>query len=370
MIDAEIVRIIGLIYDAVIDPDGWGPALQAIMNRHGWINSTLTIVGMPHQTAILEFGINTDGINEVETLGQDVISMWGGPERWARFPLEEPLRQSEQTDPATWVNYKVVTEWTIPRGIDDQIGMVLAKDRTTYAGLGMAKHKSMTIEPWMIAELRLLAPHLRRAATISRVLESRAAQAATFEAALDAAQAGAVLVRGDLEIVHANASADQMLKDSSPIRASNGRLGLTGELVPGHLEAAVAAAAHGAAALGRRGIGIPARREDGSPMVVHVMPLENRRGLRTDADAAIFVADTGGAEPVAADMLALLFGLTPAESRVLELLAAGQSSKDAAREMGVAISTLRSHLLRVYDKTGRHSRAGLVELVKDLKLPR
>jgi DNA-binding CsgD family transcriptional regulator/PAS domain-containing protein len=371
VIDSEVLGIIGLIYDAVIQPKGWATALETIRMRHGWHNSSLSVVALPAQSVVIQVALNIpDSMYEQETMMSDVVAIWGGAERLAKLPLEEPFIQSEQTDPATWWNYKFFTDWGVPEGIIDQVGIVLARDRTTHALLGFAQHKSMADRPeWVMDELRVLAPHLRRAATISRLLERSEERAATFEAALDAAASGAVLVRGDMEIVHANAAADTMLRSGDPIQSSNGRLRLSEELVPGHLDAAVTAAAAGAGAMGRRGIGIPARRRDGSPLVTHVMPLEARMGGRADADAIVFIADSDGAEPLAGESLELLFGLTPAEVRAFELVATGRPSRAIASEMGVAESTLRTHLLRVYDKTGRHSRAGLVQLARELKLP-
>ena len=103
--------------------------------------------------------------------------------------------------------------------------------------------------------------------------------------------------------------------------------------------------------------------------MTHVMPLEGRQGTKLEADAVVFVADTGGAEPTPSQTLDLLFGLTPAEARAMEVVVGGSSTEDAARTMGIAPSTLRTHLLRVYAKTGRHSRAELVQLAREINLP-
>ena len=52
----------------------------------------------------------------------------------------------------------------------------------------------------------------------------------------------------------------------------------------------------------------------------------------------------------------LLRTLTPRETQVLQLIVAGQSTGQMAREMDVAMSTLRSHVGRVLNKLGAHSR--------------
>jgi DNA-binding CsgD family transcriptional regulator len=370
-LDTELLDVVGMIYDAVIEPSRWESVIETIRVRHGWHNASMSVIAPTAQRmVILNLALNVpeNFFEEAPRHVDDVVAMWGGPARLAQLPLEEPLLQSSITDPATWMDNTYFRTWAHPQGIVDQVAMALARDSTTLANIAFSLHKSRPTAPEAaLEELRLLAPHLRRAATISRILEREATRAATFEAALDAAGSGAVLVRGDMEIVHANATAETMLRSGDPIRSSGGRLRLINELVPGHLETAVQAAAAGAAAIGRRGIGIPARRRDGSPLVTHVMPLEARLGTRSSADAVVFLAD-GGAEPLPTDRLSLLFGLTPAETRVFEMAASGSSPDQMAERLGIAPSTVRTHLQRVYEKTGRHRQAELVALGQELKL--
>jgi two-component system nitrate/nitrite response regulator NarL len=52
----------------------------------------------------------------------------------------------------------------------------------------------------------------------------------------------------------------------------------------------------------------------------------------------------------------LLQKLTPRERQVLQRIVAGQSTRQMAREMNVAMSTLRSHIGRVLSKLGARSR--------------
>lgn len=58
-----------------------------------------------------------------------------------------------------------------------------------------------------------------------------------------------------------------------------------------------------------------------------------------------------------------LFGLTTAEHRLLKLLFDGMSLARAAASLGVARTTARTHLQRIFDKTGRRRQSDLVRLV-------
>ena len=61
--------------------------------------------------------------------------------------------------------------------------------------------------------------------------------------------------------------------------------------------------------------------------------------------------------------------MTPAEQRVFELVVAGEPTARIAETLGVAPSTVRTHLLRVFEKTGQHTRGELVKLSREITLP-
>jgi DNA-binding CsgD family transcriptional regulator len=171
---------------------------------------------------------------------------------------------------------------------------------------------------------------------------------------------------------HANRAAKEMLRAGDPILGVGGKLALRHELVPGQLQRAVRTASEDEQHLERRGIGIPARLRDGVPLAVHVMPLQRRalRGeLGTPATAAVFVTDAGAPLAMPADAMRLLYELTPAEQRVFELVVAGLATEEIAGTLGVAPSTVRTQLLRVFEKTGRHNRTELVKLSREITLP-
>ena len=63
------------------------------------------------------------------------------------------------------------------------------------------------------------------------------------------------------------------------------------------------------------------------------------------------------------DLLASLYGLTPAEAELASLLSAGHSIEEAAEIRGVTLNTARSQMKRVFSKTGVNRQADLVRLL-------
>lgn len=57
------------------------------------------------------------------------------------------------------------------------------------------------------------------------------------------------------------------------------------------------------------------------------------------------------------------FGLTPAEARLLDILCEGASVPQAAEQLGVAPTTARTHLQRIFDKSGARRQSDLQRLI-------
>ena len=218
--------------------------------------------------------------------------------------------------------------------------------------------------------LLLLAPHFRRAVTISNLFDLKAVEGATFRSVLDAINCAVVLVDETLGVVHANPAAEAMLTGHHAIEIVEGKLRVAGRPAHDALQSAVQLCAADEALLGQRGIGIPVRAEGKAPGILHVMPLGRRGlegGMTQRAVAAVFVVPAGRSEtPV--DAIALLYDLTPAEGKIFAGIAQGRTLKDTAKALGIAKSTARTHLLRIFEKTGCKRQAELVALTAQLTL--
>ena len=373
-IDVALIKLIGNIYDAVIDPKSWSKALEAFRQHFDFQIAALSAHDRLRGTGFLQLAANMPDhyLQVLQAFGDEALDVWGGAARLASFPAEEPVLTSRATPRAVWANARFYREWARPQGIVDQVGMILARDRTLMSAIGLSVHESRApLTDDLLDQLRLMAPHLSRAVTITGMLDSVRAQAETFQAALEATTSGVVLVAADMRIVFANRAAIAMLDAGDPVQSRGGRLALREEFVPGQLSGAIAAS-QDEMALGRRGIGIPSRLRDGTPLSLNVMPLERRSArvaLASGAAAAVFIGDAAAPLQMPADALRLLYELTPTEQRVFELVAEGKGTDEIAGTLGVATSTIRTHLLSVFNKTDRHSRADLQLLARDIRLP-
>jgi DNA-binding CsgD family transcriptional regulator len=372
MTDIEFSELVGAIYDAAIDPPRWPFVVEQLRLQLGFAAGVMGVVKLPGGEPIIQAVANLPN-HLVARLGdydEEIVELWGGSTVMASLPLEEPILNSQVVTREVIETNRFVREWAYPQGLVDQVALALARDRTMVATLSFSVHGSApVVSEETLQNLRLLAPHLRRAMTISRLIDAATGMASTFEGALGASASAAILVDAAMTIVYANDAAQEMLRYADPLRAVEGKLELIAPLVPGNLEAVVQAMEQQEAKLGRRGIGIPARRRDRSPVVAHVMPLRQRSG-RPGADmlavAAVFIADTGGEVALPIDALSVIYELTPTEARVFEMIVAGRSTREMAARLSVAPSTLKTHMLQLFAKTGRHRRVDLVRLASEL----
>jgi len=138
------------------------------------------------------------------------------------------------------------------------------------------------------------------------------------------------------------------------------------ELVFGRLSASDARGAHKLATAMRAVLagGAASRTlrvgEADTALEVQLVPLRSDEGV---AQVIATLRPPGADRAFRLSSLARRFGLTPAEARLLETLCAGASLRQASAHLGVARTTVRTHLQRIFDKSGAHRQADLVRMV-------
>jgi DNA-binding CsgD family transcriptional regulator len=173
---------------------------------------------------------------------------------------------------------------------------------------------------------------------------------------IDSLSAAVFLIGPGGAIVHANAQARAMLAANDVLRAVSGRLSAADPQVNAALGDALLAAMFGDT-IGS--IVLPLTSRDGTRHVVQVLPL---RASRRRA-AAVFVARATFEGPSFPDVIGRAYRLTPAELRVLVAIVDVGGVPEVASALGIASSTVKTHLGRLFKKTGTSRQADLVKLV-------
>jgi DNA-binding CsgD family transcriptional regulator/PAS domain-containing protein len=372
---AAFSDLIGLIYDCAVDPGCWPRTLEVLRRELHFANATLTLNELPSGRVLLNVtsGIDSPWVERMPQYGADIIDVWGGPAVAFGHPLDRPAVVS-RINPAALreATNPYVRDWAYPQGIVDAMAIPLARDASAIGTVGLGRHRDAPpIGDREVAIAQLLLPHLQRAAAINRLLESRTAAAAQLAAVLDGLSTPVVVVAVDRTILHANGAARALLDSDSVLAARANILSSTRPRLARALADAIAEAGAKHGATQRSARSIPVRDERGVH-AVHILPLPRSiagTGPVPEAAAAVFVASPRARSQGTGRAAAALFGLTPAEARVFDGIGSGQTPAAVARALRVAPSTVRTHLLRVFAKTGVRRQAELVQLAAALALP-
>jgi DNA-binding NarL/FixJ family response regulator len=123
---------------------------------------------------------------------------------------------------------------------------------------------------------------------------------------------------------------------------------------------------------GAKSIVLPLSARDGERYLAHVLPLTSvarRRASARSAAAAMFVRKATLAAPSPPEVIRSSYNLTPAELRVLLAIVEIGGVPDVAAALGVADTTVKTHLSRLFEKTGAARQADLVKLVAGYATP-
>jgi DNA-binding CsgD family transcriptional regulator len=267
--------------------------------------------------------------------------------------------------PGGWQRTDFFNEWYRPQRFDSLIGTNLLVEGPVSTVVSILRK-----EPFTRAEIELfsfLIPHLQRAMQLQlrlAVLEDK--QNGSAEA-LDRLPQGVLLVDGAAKVRFANRAAEEVLADGGALRIAGGvvRAARTDETCALHkaIACCVDTAAHGAeAASGRVRVSRGAGRR---PLRVLVIPLRPQAPWTRlyQPSAILFINDPERDVAIRSDHLRDEFGLTRAEAALALEILAGQGLQVAADRLQITLTTARTHLAHVFEKTGTSRQAELVRLI-------
>ncbi len=364
--------IVGDIYDCALNPEGWTATLIRVSTVMNAVYTSISLSD-PHfaQPRMASHSPWDPVMLKVlnEEYGIDGVP---GLREVAFGALDEPRSTLNDLSEAAFYATPFYQNWVQPQGLRDACVMKFAQ---TGERLGVMATVTSARRDIITADERrfmaLLSPHFRRAAMIGDLLDYERVQTASFRGALEQLQTPVILVEPSARVLYANAAASALLDAGQVVKWVDGRLAAVSHSTAFALADAVLRAAGSDADLGNRGIGIPLSLPGQPIAVAYVLPLKNteaRSAFKT-ASAAIFISTSAAGMPPAQQVLATLYDLTPAESRVMAMVGAGMTSQLTATELGVTENTVKTHLARVYSKTDVSRQSELVKLVAALASP-
>jgi DNA-binding CsgD family transcriptional regulator len=365
----QLSLLIGEIYDAALDPALWPRVQGLICGRVHGHASTLYWQDSVRQTGNVYYqvGISPDyerlyfekyiGMNPLYP-ALPFLEVGGVHTVADLLPYDE-MRKT--------LFYK---EWLRPQGFLDVAFSNLEKSITTSVVFTIIRReRDGMVDDEMLRQLRLIMPHIRRAALIGKVIDLKTMEAASLADSLDGIVAAMFIVDAAAYIAHANASGHAMLANGSLLRSLGGKLAANDSEAERALYSVFAAASNGDIAVGARGFAVPLTARNGERYVAHALPLTSgarrQAGIAYAATTAIFVtkAELNLSSPT--ETIAKLYKLTPSEIRILLAVIEIGALPAVADALGISKETAKTHLNSVFSKTNTHRQADLVKLVAE-----
>jgi DNA-binding CsgD family transcriptional regulator len=260
-------------------------------------------------------------------------------------------------------------DWVRPQHVDDCLTASLIGGGTSAvlalgkpAGAGNFKADALDL-------VRMLLPHFQTAIRIQLQLQGLTIQRDGALQSLDRLWQAVFFVDANERVVFANRGGRQLLREQDGLLVGKVGLRAVTSAETSALRRLIARAIGSANQHAVGGSLSLARLSGRRPLAITVMPLcKEMPGLLPAGNqlAMVLVVVPDREVQISREALGELFGLTPAETGVAQAIAKGLGLKAAARELGVAPSTARTHLLRIFTKTGTQRQAELVHVLGQL----
>jgi DNA-binding CsgD family transcriptional regulator len=276
----------------------------------------------------------------------------------AQVPDKPVVVDEELVDRAELEAGAFYVDWLAPQGLRHSLRCRIATPRGQALDLLLLRHDRYRDADQSLAVQVL--PHLRRAVEIGDRLSLLIDQRRLLGHGFERLGASLLIVDADARIRFANGTAESLLAAGDGLRAAGERLS-----APGRAAAALAMAIRCATRRPRReGALLLVPRRHGPPLSVSVNPVAEAhrptmvqgRGLL----ALVTVHDPAQHAAPESEHLQALYGITPAEARLVLALCAGRTLAEHARDAGVTLTTVKTHLRSVFLKTGVRRQPELV----------
>jgi DNA-binding CsgD family transcriptional regulator len=364
LLDPHTSELVRLSYEAATDPSRWNDFLRLFSQAIHAPSAVFLIHDKTYQQANVSrsIGVEPTWVKPYEEYFV-TINPWleGNPFRRGVVAAGEQILNDREL-----VRTEFYNDFLRPQDWFYSCGVLIAEDQSARSEItAIRSRRGGGFTRKEIALFEYLAPHLQCAVRIHNRIAGLESGLNAATGTLDRFPTGIVAVDSDAKVILTNRAADAILKRGDILISRDGlQAARRQETVK--LRNAIAAVCM------ERHSGIPKpemvvqvhRRSGLRPFEVLVCPLPAHSSLRNGkAAAALFITDPEEDAKLDSRALHQLFGLTPAEIRLCVALVKGKSVEEYAQEAAISPNTARTHVKRIYSKTGVRRQSELVSLL-------
>jgi len=362
-----LASLIDAVYDAALDAWRWPDTLAQLAAAAGANVADLVIAESSHNAPT------------VFSAGMDPVAIEAYQKYYNRLdPIRRAIAQKPAGTIATdrdivskdWLtSTEFYNDWVRPQDFYDCTMLTLFRDATRARVICLAAPERADAFSARSSELLgQLVPHLERAARVTLKMAELDALRHGGLAALDCLSEGVILVNPHAQALFANRAAEAIFARADGIGVDASGLCAASSAQTTALRRLIAMSTSREDSAGTGGSLLLERPSGRRPLSVTIVPMhrETEWGFPAPPIAIVFVVDPERKGAPSEARLRALFGMTRAEATVASLISKGSGVKAAARQLGIAPSTARTHLHRVFDKTGTTRQAELAHLVNHI----
>jgi DNA-binding CsgD family transcriptional regulator/PAS domain-containing protein len=352
--------IIEVIYEAALDTDRWDEVMSAlaqVVDAHVCYLSSF----IPRERRLLftrQLGFDSD---HARSGARHIENPWTGN---GFPPVGHVIRMDDICPLDVLRRSEFYQDFLGPCNADHTMsGMLLAEsDVMTTFSISRSERKG-PFDDKAMTTLKRFIPHLSRATQIAFRLAENERQRVSLSRALDCLRAAVFLIDSRGKVCSVNRSAEELASEGTVLTIVRGVLTTKDPTRCIELKRTIEAALQAASGFGPQSGGcLTLEDSEGNPLDVVVAPLgrESASGLIGSPSAVVIVGGVNVEAPSNEDLLRKLYSLTAAETKLAIALVEQDGLAAAAEVLEIQIGTARTHLKRIFEKTGCHRQSDLV----------
>ncbi len=369
MKEEELSNLISAVYDAALDPTDWPCVARHFARAFRTESSAIFQLNLVQgSAAVLGLTENFDAkaIADYEAYyhQKDLVAI-----RMAQSGPGRAMLSTEVVREAEFLDSEIFVDFARPMrlGFFWAVGGVIEVEQRVMGGIGIHRPRdARAFDAQDKRRLALLLPHLSRAMLLQRRLQGLTQDHQIVVDAVEKLSVGMIAVDAQATLLFANPTAERLLRAGLGLTCRQGYLGATDPNKDGELRRLIRQA--GLASLGRSSeaggvLALP--RTGGRPLSLLVCPLRpHALTLGASVPAALLIfGDPDTSPSTSTQALIELYGLTPAEARLMAALVDGERLEDYADRHQISINTARTQSKQVFAKTGHGRQADLIREV-------
>jgi DNA-binding CsgD family transcriptional regulator len=364
----DVLDIVPAIYDAAGEPQKWNDVLIRMCDLFG--SHAGALLFRDTNNSELGFGV-FHGYSDADERSYREYYTAINP-FWSRTDLHSSpgdlVTRKMIIDTPSLQKTEYYNDFALPLKLFDFVAGTLLKQDSVFGMFIL--FRAPDAPPCQTEEVNLLRefmPHLTRSVQLQTRISTVENKCSALTNAFDGIQRGVILLDTKGQIVFMNSAAQTIMSRKDGLTTNRRKLCARSDYENTLLMRMIQDTA--LVARGRRcslssGNTVVSRTSTGSSyyLTINSMPPASLTGLQ-DPAVAVFISDPNDAIKTPDTRLKDLFGFTKAEARLSQLLVGGMELREAAEQIGVSYSTVRTQLCRILAKTKTHRQSELIRVL-------